>query len=67
MEHAKAVTELKKRYKRNLHDADATERLKNHENVLQVVDTTLLKCYLQVLLFCLNSAAEVGDYKGPRF
>lgn len=48
MEHAKAITELKKRYKRNLLDVDTAEILRSHENVLQVVDTTLLKCYLQV-------------------
>uniref|UniRef100_A0A1I8EUR0 CNH domain-containing protein n=1 Tax=Wuchereria bancrofti TaxID=6293 RepID=A0A1I8EUR0_WUCBA len=47
MEHAKAVIELKKLYQTHMRDADIIERLKNHENVLQVVDTTLLKCYLQ--------------------
>uniref|UniRef100_A0A0R3RRQ7 CNH domain-containing protein n=1 Tax=Elaeophora elaphi TaxID=1147741 RepID=A0A0R3RRQ7_9BILA len=47
MEHAKAVVELKKLYQLNMRDVDIVERLKSHENVLQVVDTTLLKCYLQ--------------------
>ncbi|KAL3984658.1 Vacuolar sorting protein 39 domain 1 family protein [Acanthocheilonema viteae] len=47
MEHAKAVIELKKLYQLHMRDIDTVERLKNHENVLQVVDTTLLKCYLQ--------------------
>lgn len=48
MEHAKAVNELKKHCQLHMRDVDTVERLKNHENVLQVVDTTLLKCYLQV-------------------
>lgn len=48
MEHAKAVIELKKHYQLHMQDVDTVERLKSHENVLQVVDTTLLKCYLQV-------------------
>ncbi|KAM3717889.1 Vacuolar protein sorting-associated protein [Dirofilaria immitis] len=47
MEHAKAATELKKLHQPHMRDADAIERLKSHENVLQVVDTTLLKCYIQ--------------------
>lgn len=48
MEHAKAVIELKKLYQLDMRNNDTVERLKNHENVLQVVDTTLLKCYIQV-------------------
>ncbi|VDM98242.1 unnamed protein product [Thelazia callipaeda] len=47
MEHAKSVTEIKKFRNPSLSDSNIIEQLRSHENVLQVVDTTLLKCYLQ--------------------
>lgn len=50
MAHAKAFLDCRKRFTNNLDNGAILEELKSHENVLQVVDTTLLKCYLQVVL-----------------
>lgn len=49
MEHAKAILDYKKKHGDN---GSSSEEVSNHKNVLQVVDTTLLKCYIKVIFIC---------------
>lgn len=60
MEHAKAIMNKKSESKAFL----ANDELTIHQNVLQVVDTTLLKCYLEVSRIFKFFGDNCLDYHG---
>ncbi|KHN87495.1 Vam6/Vps39-like protein [Toxocara canis] len=57
-EHAKAISDYKKKHGEN---GDNSEEVNNHNNVLQVVDTTLLKCYIQANESLIASLMRLPD------
>uniref|UniRef100_A0A0M3IU59 Vps39_1 domain-containing protein n=1 Tax=Ascaris lumbricoides TaxID=6252 RepID=A0A0M3IU59_ASCLU len=58
MEHAKAILDYKKKHGEN---GSSSEEVSNHKNVLQVVDTTLLKCYIKANESLIASLMRLPD------
>lgn len=63
-EHAKAISDYRKKAALGRSgDLLSLEEIKNHANILQVVDTTLLKCYLQTNEILVASLMRLPDNK----